>query len=354
MANGLYEALLALPMRPVDTVYGQLSNNVVQNIPNLINPYGSNWEAAGIGLGSVLTSALLGYQARKEAQQENSLMQPLLTQALQAKSPEAIDAILSQPGAGRMTDLGTQLKLSILQNQAAAEAKKGEFLQALQLKAMDQDYMPKALEGLIAPESIGAFTPKDRKDLEMARQRAQIDEEAKNPARQAEQAARNNEKVNTIQNELRSDKLAQMFEQSRADLETAKQLAASDSATATLQLKKIAERIVNPSNMVTLQELKNYDQIQSIKNQLEGWFNQKGGLSNLDPETRKELVRVINIAVDSMGQAYNQKVNSRLYSAKKFGWTDDINLIAPFPLHMTSEQKAAADELARRKAARGN
>lgn len=358
MANGLNEALLALPMRPVDTIYGQLSSNVLQNIPNMINPYGSTWEAAGIGLGSVLTSALLGYQARKQAREENALMQPLLTQALQARTPEEIDILLQQPGAARMTDLGTQLKLSILQNKAAAEAKKAELAQEMQLALVKEGYIPKGMEDLIDPASIGALNPKELKGLEIDRLKAQNEENIKKPQRDADRQFQIDKELQTIKNTVANDPITKMYEESAVNLETAKKLASTDSAASTLALKKIVERALNPGNQVTLQELRGYGEILPVLQKYEGWARSKTqGLSDLPAPARQELLGIVQSVVSNLGEAYNKRANNALFGAQQAGWTDNVQRVAPLPLwqgstsQITREQALA--ELARRKAAKG-
>lgn len=363
MANGLNEALLALPMRPVDTIYGQLSNNVLQNIPNLINPYGSTWEAAGIGLGSVLTSALLGYQARKQAREENALMQPLLTQALQAQTPEQIDAILQQPGAARMTDLGTQLKLSILQSQAAAAAKKSEFEQALQLAALKEGYDVNALHGLANAPDFSQLSPKDQKELNMAERKIKMEEEAKKPQREEDRKFQIDKELQTIRNTISNDPITKMFQESKVNFETAKKLASTDSTASTLALKKIVERALNPGNQVTLQELRGYGEIMPVLQKYEGWARSKTqGLSDLSEPARQELLGIVNTVVSNLGESYNSRVKNALYGAQQSGWTDDVQRIAPVPLWQGSgsnggppiiTREEALAELARRRAARG-
>ena len=61
----------SLSYRPIETGYGIAAQGVASALPNLVNPYGSNFGNFASVLGGALVSGLLGYQARKAADERN-------------------------------------------------------------------------------------------------------------------------------------------------------------------------------------------------------------------------------------------------------------------------------------------
>lgn len=174
MADSLAQALLALPIQPVETPYGITALNISKNIPNMIDPYGNPWGNLAIGLGSVLTSALLGYQARQQALEENATLQPLITQALQANSMEQLDTLLQQEGANRLAPVATQLKLALLERGQEAQEAQNKLQQQLQLELIRQGYVPESMKSQFPEAASGALSPMDRKELAIYQQKLQM------------------------------------------------------------------------------------------------------------------------------------------------------------------------------------
>ena len=154
MADTLLQALLNLNRSPIETPYGVGALTVTQNLPNMIDPYGNPWANLGIGLGGVLTAALLGYQARQEAMSENLAMQPYITKALEAGSMQELDQLLQQPGAERLGNVGTQLKLRLLENQLDAAAEKRKFEQQLLLERVKNNVVPPGYEDTLGQQGM--------------------------------------------------------------------------------------------------------------------------------------------------------------------------------------------------------
>lgn len=149
MADSLAQALLALPIQPVETPYGITALNISKNIPNMIDPYGNPWGNLAIGLGSVLTSALLGYQARQQALEENATLGPLITAGLKAKTAEELDTLIAQPGNERLGRVGTELKLRLLENEMLQKQNEEKLKQQLLLERVRSGYIPPGYEDML-------------------------------------------------------------------------------------------------------------------------------------------------------------------------------------------------------------
>lgn len=169
MADALALALANLKTKPVDTPYGIGALTIAQNIPNMIDPYGNPWSNLAIGAGSVLTSALLGYQAREQAREENLEMQPFITRGLSATTAEELDALLKEPGGERFGDVATQLKLQLLAGKAAATERKQE-LEADIVKSLATRFgvIPTELQGKIQMPLAGSLTLDQQQALDLS------------------------------------------------------------------------------------------------------------------------------------------------------------------------------------------
>ena len=100
-------------------------------------------------LGSVLTTALLGYQARQQALEDQAMMQPLITAGLKAKTAEELDALIAQPGNERLGRVGTELKLRLLENEMLQKQNEEKLKQQLLLERVRSGYIPPGYEDML-------------------------------------------------------------------------------------------------------------------------------------------------------------------------------------------------------------
>ena len=84
MAEGvdLLAALFGSQYKPIETPYGIAASGIASAIPAAVDPYGNNWENFGTVLGGALLSGLLGYQARKQADERNIAQSRAITEML--------------------------------------------------------------------------------------------------------------------------------------------------------------------------------------------------------------------------------------------------------------------------------
>jgi hypothetical protein len=133
--NPILAALAGVNTNALETPYGLGLQGLAVAAPKMFNPYASTGQSLGVALGTGLTSALLAYQARKQADEENMAMQPLILQALSAKNPEDVLKVTSAPGGERLRDFALQTYLSKLEKQqaqeTAAEERKSDLAKAL-------------------------------------------------------------------------------------------------------------------------------------------------------------------------------------------------------------------------------
>jgi len=335
MADTLTQALTGLNVAPSETPWGIGAMSLAQSSPLLMNPYSSWQQNLAIGLGANLVAGLLGYQAKQSAMEQNLALQPYITQALKAPNMESLDTILAQEDAAPLRQVGAQLKMNILQNQAAATDRQQSLRDALLVAGMKEGYIPKSLQGEYGTMmgGVGALTPNQNKELELNKLKLEQATNIAAPEKQAERKLQIDKAILGMQDALRNDPLSKMYKESLSNYESATNLASRDEKAATFALKKIVERAQNPGNQVTLAELTQYGDIMPAFDQFTTWAQSKTtGLSDLTPKARQQLLANVETFVNALGTNYNKAVESSFYNAKESGWTEDIKRVAPFPL----------------------
>jgi hypothetical protein len=86
--TSLRDALSGLNVPAAENYWGIGATTLGEIAPKLINPYGKVGTNLGIGLGSVLLTALLGYQARQTAAEESITTNKLANELMSLNTPE--------------------------------------------------------------------------------------------------------------------------------------------------------------------------------------------------------------------------------------------------------------------------
>lgn len=386
--NPILAALAGVNTNALETPYGLGLQGLAVAAPKMFNPYASTGQSLGVALGTGLTSALLAYQARKQADEENMAMQPLILQALSAKNPEDVLKVTSAPGGSKLRDFALQTYLSKLEKQqaqeTATEERKADLAkallgspylnrqEALSLAGISPEVTPLPTTELgataatkleaLQPSSpterptINYVSPTERTNLspyELKQREAEVSDqkyraeqwdkaEERKAAKtksdeefKAGQGEKRDTKIITLRKDIDSDPITKAYIESKAALKSARSLAQRDSKVSTIALKKIAERGFNPGNQVTMQELAAYQSVMPILDKYKTWITSTTtGSSDLTPEARQELVDAVNIVVDNLGSAYNEKTKNQFDYANRQGFTSNIKDIAPVDLHV--------------------
>jgi hypothetical protein len=390
--NPILAALAGVNTNALETPYGLGLQGLAVAAPKMFNPYASTGQSLGVALGTGLTSALLAYQARKQADEENMAMQPLILQALSAKNPEDVLKVTSAPGGGKLRDFAVQTYLSKLEKQqaqeAAAEERKADLAkallgspylnrqEALTLAGISPEVTPlpttelgataatkletpqvsspteRPIINYVSPEERANLSPYELKqrEAEVSDQKYRAEQWDKAEERKstktksdeefkAAQQEKTDTKIINLRKDIDSDPITKAYIESKTAFKAARQLAERDSIPATIALKKIAERVFNPGNQVTMQELGSYNSIMPIFEKYPQLLSsQLTGKSNLSPEARQELVAAAEIFIDSLGKSYNEKAKNQFDYAASKGWTSNLKDIAPVDLHVSRSE----------------
>jgi len=104
---------------PKESLSGALASGIGGSLPALVNPYGSTGSNLAAVLGGSLLAGLFGYSAKREAEQKNAEMMPVMMDILSAKEPTKIAEILkTSPYGQRLSPLGIS-RLSALEEAQA-------------------------------------------------------------------------------------------------------------------------------------------------------------------------------------------------------------------------------------------
>ena len=156
--NPILAALAGVNTNALETPYGMALQGLAVGAPKLYNPYASTGQSLGVTLGTGLVSALLAYQAKRQADDENMAMQPLILQALSAKNPEDVLKVTSAPGGSKLRDFALQTYLSKIEKQQAKEEATQEVNRQIELAGIKENlYSPRVREVLGIKEDVGTL-----------------------------------------------------------------------------------------------------------------------------------------------------------------------------------------------------
>lgn len=295
----LTEALSGLNMRGIDTPWGIGALTLGQNAGSFINPYGSWGSNLAIGLGTSLLTALLGYQAKQSALEQNLALQPGITAALKATSMEDLDRIMAQPEYQRLGTIGTELKTSLLARQAAAAEKANEFKQALQIAGIKEGYIPRGMEGLFTTPTTGLRPSEQRQvDLEIAKKTAL--NELEKPI-----VAQNT--FDQLRKEFNALQEVKDYSTVSKAAETVAKAVKDPSAVAAAELAKRAIQLIEPGLAVQVGEQRAIEQSQSIPEELKAQLKKalvgQGGFSD---QLRQDILNLARRSYDAQTAKYEQ------------------------------------------------
>jgi hypothetical protein len=353
--TSLSEALQGIYTQPGTTPWGLGAMTLAQTTPALINPYGSAGANFGIALGSGLISALLGYQAKKQAMEENLALQPFITRALEAETPEALDVIMQQPGAGALADVGTQLKLSLIANKAAEKKRQTEFGNELMLQlAKEQGIVPKGFENLVTMPEVGQLTPKEQRELSFEAAKEKQKQEAVAPQKQKEEEIKMSLELGQ---RAAQNPVVKKYQDLNLFNKELQKVAKNPTRPAVDKMIVLFNKMTDPTSVTTLGEFYMAENMQSA---LDRYRANLSNLTSSNPRLREQAVKEVLTAADTIlsaaGDAYNDQVKNFVQQGHELGFpTISPNKIG-LPLHgsnLTNNMQNSSSETWQRSAKAG-
>ena len=380
----LQDSLSGLRFSGADNSWGLGASALASSLPALINPRSSVGRNLAIGLGGTLLTALLGYQARQQASEDTIATMDYGNQILKMTNPDDQLALAkrvgeqdSQRGARLATlvnALGTSRLVNSLELARQTELEnikaRSQIAQNLNMdpaelpgyftekKAAQEFYDAQNAQdvantqvGVTDPQALGAALPvsnnqPDPMIIRFGTAQAIQNEQKRvsdlnqqtltnKNAAEAAKFARGNE-INNRSTALSNNDLSKNLLLARGSLEDLKNIVKSPTAFAGETMSKIFERIVNPANMVTLQELGTYANAQSLYDKLQGqWAKISAGEATTTPQFKAELIEFAQMAVDARGTLYNTMVQTAVDRANEQGLETTFKIMAPMPRYVT-------------------
>lgn len=141
----LGQSLMNLNVPASENYWGIGASTLGEVAPKLINPYGNVGTNLGIGLGSVLLTALLGYQARQTAAEESLTTNKLASELMNMQTPEERLARIETA----QSDLSPRLTGRLLQfNTALGAQEKANALDIARQKGLEEAKLQVAMSPL--------------------------------------------------------------------------------------------------------------------------------------------------------------------------------------------------------------
>lgn len=190
--TSLRDALSGLNIPALDNPWGIGAAALGGAAPSLINPYGKVGTNLGIGLGSVLLTALLGYQARQTAAEESITTNKIANELMALNTPEQrlarIEAAKGElPGrlTSRLLEFNTALQgqeklnaLDIAKQKALEEAKLEVEMSPLGQQAFERKLeQMREQSDLIGARQLGIEGERQKNRLERDRLNARYKDE---------------------------------------------------------------------------------------------------------------------------------------------------------------------------------
>lgn len=291
MADGTYQNSLAsalggLRITGAENPWGMGLMTLNQAAPALYNPYGSTGSNFGIAIGQGLLSALLGYQAKKQAVEESIQATNLASQLLKTPMTQQasfLNALKTQDVPtnvmGRIADLAPIVMQNELASQAAAKVKEQDFNQALMLKGIEQGLIPTGKESLFGGTDSGGdgFLTKTKAD--------------------------EYDKLRTQFNNLPEVKNYSLVKNAAT---VVGQAVRDPSAVATQELVRRAVQLIEPGMAVREGEQAAIASSQSIPDQWKGALQKAvNGTGGLEKDVREGILRIAQRSYEANASTYN-------------------------------------------------
>jgi hypothetical protein len=366
----LQDSLSGLRFSGADNFYGLGASTLASSLPALINPRSSVGRNIAIGLGGTLLTALLGYQARQQASEDTIATMDYGNQILGASSPEEQFAI-----ATAVEDTQQKAKLLTLVN----ALKTNETVNKLNNQIKDKDaerkllYDQALLFGIPANKVEGALNANAEAKLVLsqtpesgvegvpplppfysAEQKANYDKAVADKIEKDLRASQRTEdkataeenkiynRVDAARKALATSPNTKAYQEAASNQKNLEVFLNGNSAQDDLAAVQVLTRVLNPGNMVTVQETGQVMTAQSYIEMISGKISKLAtGGSQLSASTKAQMRNLGLTAVTSFGELYSQEARALYKPIAEYG--RPIEDILTFPL--SPEKKNTARSL---------
>lgn len=298
---GSLGSLQNLQYRPVETSYGIAAQGVASALPSLVNPYGSNFGNFASVLGGALVSGLLGYQARKAADERNLAQSRALTELLgSGVTAERQQALLQE--SPRLAPVVSQLALQQkLQERSIAQE---------QAKAMREYQMKSALQ--------------KTQDLNIPFTEALAMEKGTAQATQAAAAerpmffgAKGEERLDKIRSTLQSNEMVKELEQVQTNIQSLTPATFDETGISGVEFVFKAAKGLDPRSTVREGEFDTLAGSAGLAAQMNNYLSKARGQGGLSLQQRAEILDLVKREYNARVAQVQKRANAAVDRASR-------------------------------------
>jgi len=297
---GSLGSLQGLQYRPVETGYGIAAQGVASALPNLVNPYGSNFGNFASVLGGALVSGLLGYQARKAADERNLAQSRALTELLGANvTAERQQALLQESPrlAPVVSQLALQQKLqerSLAQEQA--KAMRDAQMEVAKQRAIDMN--------IPLSEALGTATGTP------ATQVAAVE-------RPMFFGAKGEERLDKIRGTLQSNEMVKELEQVQTNIQSLVPATFDETGISGVEFVFKAAKGLDPRSTVREGEFDTLAGSAGLAAQMNNYLSKAKGQGGLSLQQRAEIVDLVKREYNARVAQVQKRANAAVERASR-------------------------------------
>lgn len=271
----------SLSYRPIETGYGIAAQGVASALPNLVNPYGSNFGNFASVLGGALVSGLLGYQARKAADERNLAQSRALTELLGANvTAERQQALLQE--SPRLAPVVSQLALQQKMQERSLAQEQAKSMRDAQMEVAKQRAidMNIPLDEALRPATTTQATAAERPMFF---------------------GAKGEERLDKIRNTLQSNEMVKELEQVQTNIQSLVPATFDETGISGVEFVFKAAKGLDPRSTVREGEFDTLAGSAGLAAQMNNYLSKAKGEGGLSLQQRSEIV-------DLVKREYNARV----------------------------------------------
>lgn len=271
----------SLSYRPIETGYGIAAQGVASALPNLVNPYGSNFGNFASVLGGALVSGLLGYQARKAADERNLAQSRALTELLGANvTAERQQALLQE--SPRLAPVVSQLALQQKMQERSLAQEQAKSMRDVQMEVAKQRAidMNIPLDEALRPATTTQATAAERPMFF---------------------GAKGEERLDKIRNTLQSNEMVKELEQVQTNIQSLVPATFDETGISGVEFVFKAAKGLDPRSTVREGEFDTLAGSAGLAAQMNNYLSKAKGEGGLSLQQRSEIV-------DLVKREYNARV----------------------------------------------
>jgi hypothetical protein len=287
----------SLSYRPIETGYGIAAQGVASALPNLVNPYGSNFGNFASVLGGALVSGLLGYQARKAADERNLTQSRALTELLGANvTAERQQALLQE--SPRLAPVVSQLALQQKMQERSLAQEQAKSMRDAQMEVAKQRAidMNIPLDEALRPATTTQATAAERPMFF---------------------GAKGEERLDKIRGTLQSNEMVKELEQVQTNIQSLVPATFDETGISGVEFVFKAAKGLDPRSTVREGEFDTLAGSAGLAAQMNNYLSKAKGEGGLSLQQRSEIVDLVKREYNARVAQVQKRANAAVERASR-------------------------------------